>query len=116
MNVGPSIRVRHPMPTAIAILICLAAAVSLVQLPSTHAEDRQLPAQLSGLQIVKAERTIVEGKSGIEITFDEPSAERFRRFTSNAVGRRMVFFVNQRSLATLRLLDPLTKGNVLLNG
>jgi hypothetical protein len=59
---------------------------------------------------------MVEGKNGIEITFDKPSAERLRQFTIGAVGQRMTIFVNQRKLATLRLLDPLVDGQVLVTG
>jgi hypothetical protein len=54
----------------------------------------------------------VEGKDGIEIIFDKFSGERLRQFTNKAVGRRIVVFVNQRKLATLRLLDPITTGDM----
>ena len=52
----------------------------------------------------------------LEVTFDSLSAERLRQFTSDAVGRRIVVSVNQRRLATLRLLDPIVEGRILLTG
>ena len=94
------------------------ASVALVQSTMTapHAQDRAQPMQLTGLAVVKVEKTSVEGQDGVLITFDKPSAERLRQFTSGLVGERIVFIVNQRRLATLRVLDPLADGNVLLTG
>jgi hypothetical protein len=74
------------------------------------------PNELTDLRIAKAERTVVEGKSGIQITFDTASAERVRQFTSGAVGSRVIVFFNKRRLASLRVLDPITDGNILLTG
>jgi hypothetical protein len=96
------------------IFIVVAAAVA--QFSQLRAQDTPRRVELTGLQIAKAERTIVEGKNGIEITFDSLSAERLRQFTSDAVGRRIVVSVNQRRLGTLRLLDPLVEGKILLTG
>jgi hypothetical protein len=92
------------------------AAAILTQSSQSRAQDTPLPAELNGLQIANAEQTVVEGKNGIGITFDSASAEQLRQFTSNAVGYRIVVFVNQRRLATLRLLDPIVEGKILLTG
>ncbi len=102
----------------ILMVVVIAGAnvpLSLYAQDDHHSSQRQ-PTQLIGLKAVQAQRTVVEGKDGIEIIFDEPSAERLLRFTNGAAGRRIVFFVNRRKLATLRLLDPLKEGSVLLTG
>jgi hypothetical protein len=96
--------------------IFMLAAAALAQFSQSRAQDTARPVELTRLQIAKAERTIVEGKNGIGITFDSLSAERLRQFTSDAVGRRIVVSVNQRRLATLRLLDPIVEGGILLTG
>jgi hypothetical protein len=90
---------------------------------SLHAQDggqvlqwSSQPTQVSGLVVAGTRRTTVEGTDGIEITFDQASAERLLRFTHDAVGRRMIFFLNRKKLATLRLLDRIEDGNVLLTG
>jgi hypothetical protein len=103
------------LPQASAFIFIVVAAV-VAQFAQLRAQDTPRPAELAGLLIVKTERTIVEGKNGIEITFDSHSAERLRQFTSDAVGRRIVVSVNQRRLATLRLLDPIVEGRILLTG
>jgi hypothetical protein len=72
--------------------------------------------RLDGLRITAARHVTVEGKQGIEVDFNAESAERLRRFTANAVGRRATLNVNGRKLGTLRLLDPLTDGQILLSG
>jgi hypothetical protein len=104
------------MLTRTLIFIFVVAAAAVVQFSQLRAQDTPRPAELTGLQIAKTERTIVEGKNGIEVTFDSLSAERLRQFTSDAVGRRIVVSVNQRRLATLRLLDPIVEGRILLTG
>jgi hypothetical protein len=104
------------MITRPSIFTFIVAATAVAQFCQLRAQDTPRPAELTGLQIVKAERTIVEGKNGIEVTFDSLSAERLRQFASDAVGRRMVVSVNQRRLATLRLLDPIVDGKILLIG
>jgi preprotein translocase subunit SecD len=96
--------------------IFIVAAAAVAQFSQLLAQDTPRPAGLTGLHITKAERTIVEGKNGIDVTFDSLSAERLRQFTSDAVGRRMVVSVDQRRLATLRLLDPIVEGKILLTG
>jgi hypothetical protein len=104
------------MLTRALTFIFMVAAAVVAQFSQLQAQDIPRPAELTGLQIAKTERVIVEAKNGIEITFDEVSAERFRKFTSDAVGRRMIVSVNQRRLATLRLLDPIVEGKILLTG
>jgi hypothetical protein len=104
------------MLTRVSSFVFIVAAAAVAQFSQLRAQDTPRPAELTGLQIVKAERTIVEGKNGIEVTFDRLTAERLRQFTSDAVGRRMVVSVNQRRLATLRLLDPIVEGKILLTG
>jgi hypothetical protein len=74
------------------------------------------PTRVSGLVVTGARRRTVEGKDGIEITFNRTSAERLLGFTHGTVGRRMIFFLNRKKIATLRLLDPIEDGNVLLTG
>ena len=81
-----------------------------------RAQHQSQPTELTGLIITKIERTRVEGQDGIEITFDARSAERLREFTSGGIGRTLEFVVDQKKLATLRVIDPLTDGNVLLTG
>jgi len=90
--------------------------IAAAQLSGLRAQDTACQARIVGLVVLKVERTTVEGQSGIEVSFDKLSAERLREFTSGAIGKRITFIVNQRKLATLRLLDPLTDGNVLLTG
>jgi hypothetical protein len=104
------------MLTRASTFIFIAAAAAVAQFSQLRAQDTPRPAELTGLQIAKAERTTIEGKNGIEVTFDSLSAERLRQFTSDAVGRRMVVSVNQRRLAALRLLDPIVEGKILLTG
>jgi hypothetical protein len=104
------------MLTRASTFIFIAAAAAVAQFSQLRAQDTPRPAELTGLQIAKAERTIIEGKNGVEVTFDSLSAERLRQFTSDAVGRRMVVSVNQRRLAALRLLDPIVEGKILLTG
>jgi hypothetical protein len=102
-----------------ATSIILAIAVAVVSALSARAQNMprsSQPTQVSGLVVVEARRTTVEGTDGIEITFDKASAERLLQFTHDAVGRRMIFFLNRRKLATLRLLDPIKDGNVVLTG
>ncbi|MGO9544777.1 MAG: hypothetical protein ACLPPF_08285 [Rhodomicrobium sp.] len=102
------------------LLLSLLATAGVPLLPS-HAQDGQesvqaRPTQLTGLLALEAKRTIVESKNGIEVIFDKPSGERLLRFTNDAAGRRMIVFVNHKKLATLRLLDPIKEGKVLLTG
>jgi len=73
-------------------------------------------AELTGLRAVLAKRVVVGGKEAVEIVFDEPSAERFRQFANGAVGHRIVFFVDQRKLAALRLVEPLAGAKAQLTG
>jgi hypothetical protein len=107
---GPAFKVIRSK--LISLIMAMIAAVA--PLPPTRAQV--VNAKLSGLMIVEAERKSIEGKSGIEITFDKPSADRLLRFTRDAVGRHIVFIVNQRKLASLRLLDPIVDGRILLTG
>jgi hypothetical protein len=84
--------------------------------PPLRAQGAAQPARVTGLLVVRAEKTVVDGKNGINVTFDEPSAERLRQFTRSATGLRAVFVVNQVKLATLRVLGPILYGKVLLTG
>jgi hypothetical protein len=108
----------------IATLVAIAAAAA-VGIPTlvygsyrfdrveqSHAQSTQI----LGLHVAQAQRTSIEGRDGINITFDKSSAERVRQFTRDVVGRRVVVFVNQRRLATLHLLDPITGEGLLLTG
>jgi hypothetical protein len=72
--------------------------------------------RLGGLRVVAARRVTVEGKGGIEVDFDTRSAEQLVHFTAGAVGQRVTVMVQGRKLATLRLLDPLKDGRILLTG
>jgi hypothetical protein len=81
-----------------------------------HSEAAAQPKRLTGLLVTKAQRTMADGKNGIEITFDNPSAERVRQFTSGAAALRVTVSVNQSKLGTLRLLGPLVDGNLLVTG
>ncbi len=111
-------KVRTHIFAFIALGVVLASAPFL---PASAQDGQRSPAllrptQITGLRAVQVKRTVVEDKAGIEVTFDKPSAERVLSFTTDAVGRRIAFFVNQRKLATLRLLDPIKEGNILLTG
>jgi hypothetical protein len=72
--------------------------------------------RLDGLRVVTARRVTVEGKQGIEVNFDAESAKLLQQFTIGAIGRHATLFLNGRRLGTLRLLDPLTDGQILLSG
>jgi hypothetical protein len=97
-------------------LIAALIAIALTIIIPVRAQERAHPTELTGLVVAKVERTIVEGQNGIEITFDKASAERLRQFTNGGVGQSLQFFVDQKKLAMLRLIDPLADGNVLLTG
>jgi preprotein translocase subunit SecD len=103
------------------LMVATMAAALAPLLPAAYAQDsvqqtELRPTQITGLAVVHAKRTPAEGMQGIEITFDQPSGERLREFTKDAVGRRVVFSISQEKLATLRLLDPITGRGVLLTG
>jgi preprotein translocase subunit SecD len=91
-------------------------AMTLASMIPVRAKDRAQPTELTGLVVAKVEETTVQGQNGIEITFDKASAERLRQFTNGKVGRSLEFVVDQKRLVTLRLIDPLTDGNILLTG
>jgi hypothetical protein len=95
-----------------AILI----VITLTSMAPVRAKDRTRLTESTGLVVTKVERTIVEGQNGIEVTFDKASADRLRQFTNGKVGRSLEFVVDRKRLATLRLIDPLISGNVLLSG
>ncbi|MGO9545750.1 MAG: hypothetical protein ACLPPF_13280 [Rhodomicrobium sp.] len=99
------------------LLSGLMGATSAPFLPS-HAQDSQSSAQLRPTQLtgLVAERTIIEGKDGIDLTFDKPSAGRLLRFTNDAVGRRVTVFVNHRKLGTLLVRAPIKDGKAQLTG
>jgi hypothetical protein len=97
----------------IIFVLVTAAAVAAMPCSPARAQDK---ARLVALQIATAARVVVEGQNGIEVTFDQPSAERLRNFTRDAVGHHFAVFVDDRRLATLRLLDPIVDGNILLTG
>jgi len=97
-------------------ILIFTIALAIAQLSSVRAQDSQQPAELKDLRVAQAKPTTVEGKNGIEIRFDGPSADRVRQFTSRAVGRSIIVLVNQRMLAKLRVLDPIEDGNILLTG
>jgi hypothetical protein len=100
------------LTTALFVAACIAAAVpSLAQSSTSGAANR-----LDGLRVVAARRVTVEGEQGIEVNFDALSAERLLHFTVGGVGRRVTIMVRGRRLATLRLLDPLKDGHILLTG
>jgi hypothetical protein len=97
----------------VATLIFVAVAAAVGQISQLRAEEST---RLTDLTIAKAERMVIQGRNGIKITFDGPSAERLRQFTRDLVGRRTVVFVNQQRLATARLLAPIVNGNILVAG
>jgi hypothetical protein len=97
-------------------LMAVLVTIALIFIIPVRAQDRAQPTELTGLVVAKVERTIAEGQNGIEITFDKASAERLRQFANGGVGRNLQFVVDQKKLATLRLIDPLIDGNVLLAG
>jgi hypothetical protein len=99
-----------------ATTLVFIVAIAIAQFSPLRAQDRQQPTKLGDLRVAQAKRTTVEGKSGIEITFDRPSADRVRRFTGEAVGRSIIVEVNHRALSKLRVLDPIADGNILLTG
>jgi hypothetical protein len=96
--------------------MAMLTAIALTCMVSVRAQDKARPGELTGLVVAKVEKTIVEGQNGIEITFDKASAERLRQFTDGSVGRILEFAVDGKKLIQLRLIDPLTDGNVLLTG
>ena len=91
-------------------------AITVASMIPVRAKDRAQPTELTGLVVAKVEETTVQGQNGIEITFDKASAERLYQFTNGKVGRSLEFVVDQKRLVTLRLIDPLTDGNILLTG
>ena len=97
-------------------LIAMLTAIALTSIVPARAQDGDRRGELTGLVVAKVERTAVEGQNGIEITFDKTSAEQLRQFTTGSVGRILEFVVDGKKLARLRLIDPLTDGNVLLTG
>jgi hypothetical protein len=101
------------MLSRVATLIFVALAAAVGQFSLLRAEEST---RLTDLTIAEAERTVIEGRNGIKITFDGPSAERLRQFTRDLVGRRIVVLVNQRRLATALLLPPIVNGNTLVAG
>ena len=110
-------RVIHMRNLAVLIVAAVASAPLLVR--TCYGQDQQTQAlsiRLDGLQVTQARHTFVEGKDGIDIDLDKPSAERLRKFTNEFVGRRLVVFVNHRRLATLRLLDPVTGNGLRVTG
>lgn len=96
-----------------ATLIFVALAALVGQFSLLCAEEST---ELADLTVAKAERMVFEGRNGIKITFDGPSADRLRQFTHDLVGRRIVVLVNQRRLATARLLAPIVNGDIVLTG
>jgi hypothetical protein len=96
--------------------IAALTTIAIISMIPVRAQETVHPTELTGLIVTKVERTVVEGQDGIEVTFDKASAERLRAFTSGGVGRSLEFVVDQKKLVTLRLIDPLTDGNVLLTG
>jgi hypothetical protein len=96
-------------------LVTASASAILIELPSAAGPQTNV-AKVAGLVVVEVKPTMIEGKNGIEVTLDKSSAERLLRFSHGAVGKHMTFFVNQKKLATLRLLDPIENGNVLFTG
>ncbi len=96
---------------ATLIFVALAALVGQFSLLCAEESTR-----LADLTVAKAERMVFEGRNGIKITFDGPSADRLRQFTHDLVGRRIVVLVNQRRLATARLLAPIVNGDIVLTG
>jgi hypothetical protein len=101
------------MLSRVATLIFVALAAAVGQLSLLRAEEST---RLTDLTIAKAERMVFDGRNGIMITFDGPSAERLRQFTRDFVGCRIVVLVNQRKLATALLLAPIVNGNILVAG
>jgi hypothetical protein len=91
-----------------ALVFSIAVAPAQVQ--------TQTQAQLAGLTVAQARHVTIEGKDGIEVTFDQVSAGRLLLFTRGAVGRHMIFYAGGSRLAAVRLLDPIENGNVLLTG
>jgi hypothetical protein len=100
--------------TLTATLILLSSLISTV--PAFAQGRTSTASRLEGLRVVAARRVTVEGKSAIEVNFDAESAKRLLQFSVGAVGQRAALLVNGRKLATLRLLDPLTEGHILLSG
>jgi hypothetical protein len=101
------------MLSRMATLISVALAAAVGQFSLSRAEEST---RLTDLTIAKAERMVFEGRNGIKITFDGPSAERLRQFTRDFVGYRIVVLVNQRRLATALLLAPIVNGTILVAG
>jgi hypothetical protein len=102
------------IPKLAATLMLVSTVIAAV--PIFAQDNASTRLRLEGLRIVAARHVTVEGKSGIEIDFDGDSAKRLLQFTIGAVGRRATLIVNGQRLATLRLLDPLTDGRILLSG
>jgi hypothetical protein len=110
---SPTDNEERYMLSRVATLVFVALAAAVGQFSLLRAEEST---RLTDLTIAKAERMVFEGRNGIKITFDGPSAERLRQFTRDFVGRRIVVLVNQRRLATALLLAPIVNGNILVAG
>jgi hypothetical protein len=106
-------QIRITICIFIAVVIAVANAPFSLYAKDDHRSSQLRTTRLIGRIVVQPKRTVVEGKDGVEVVFDKPSADQLLRFTNDAVGHRKVFFVNRRKLATPRLLDPIKEGCVL---
>jgi hypothetical protein len=115
MNMG-SARWRPTVTATLAVVILGTGVLPEVSTTLAQGSTSAAVYRLDGLRVLAARRVTVEGKEGIEVDFDAQSAERLVHFTVGVVGRRVAVMVLGRRLATLRLLDPLKDGQILLTG
>lgn len=108
------------MRTIVGFVIALALLGTMVQAPApaVFAQARVSPAVAPdgayGLQVTTV-RSLPQS-SGMELVFSEPSAAMLREFSQRASGRDVDFVIGGRTIATLRLRDPITGNSVMLTG
>ncbi|MGA8498479.1 MAG: hypothetical protein WB764_23545 [Xanthobacteraceae bacterium] len=95
-----------------SILICTCNAHTQTGPQSNYGE----PWQLLGLHIIEVKQIQSDHGTAVLLSFDEPSSVRLRQFTSQVVGRRIVFFANGKKIANLTLREAITEGKAQLTG
>jgi hypothetical protein len=102
-------------------LIALALLGTIVQVVApaiilVHAQPAPsvTPDGAFGLQVT-AVRSL-EQPNAMELVFGEPSAAMLREFSQRATGRDVDFVIGGRTIATLKLRDPITGNSVMLTG
>jgi hypothetical protein len=67
------------------------------------------PALVSARDVVGAEVSSAEGRTGLSVRVDAQAAERVRSFTASHVGARLAFIVDGRVQSVVKVLDPITR-------